>query len=48
MLVIISVGEPIENETVPANPPSEEAVGRVNALAEDHNIEMIGPSPVSP
>lgn len=45
---VTAVGEPVSDETVPAAPPSEEAIGRVNDLAADHDIEIVGPPPVGP
>jgi quercetin dioxygenase-like cupin family protein len=41
-----AVGQPAETETVPTEPPSEEAIGRVNELAPEHDIEIVGPPPV--
>jgi quercetin dioxygenase-like cupin family protein len=43
---VAAAGEPADVETVPDSPPSEEAIGRVNAVAADHGIELLGPPPV--
>jgi quercetin dioxygenase-like cupin family protein len=45
---VTAVGEPADDETVPTSPPSEDAIGRVNALAGDHGIEIVGPPPAGP
>lgn len=45
---VTAVGEPAENRTVPTTPPSEAAVGRVNELAPEHDIRIVGPPPVGP
>jgi quercetin dioxygenase-like cupin family protein len=45
---VTAVGEPVSDEAVPTEPPSEEAIGRVNDLAADHDIEIVGPPPVGP
>ena len=43
---VTGVGEPAEDRTVPTEPPSEAAIGRVNELASEHNIRIVGPPPV--
>nr|WP_303651830.1 cupin domain-containing protein [Halovenus rubra] len=43
---VTAVGEPTDDETVPTEPPSKEAIGRVNALADEHNIKITGPPPI--
>jgi quercetin dioxygenase-like cupin family protein len=45
---VTAVGEPTEEGTVPTTPPSEDAIGQVNALAGDHGIEIVGPPPAGP
>jgi quercetin dioxygenase-like cupin family protein len=45
---VTAVGEQTDDETVPTAPPSEEVIGRVNSLASDHQIEIVGPPPVGP
>lgn len=45
---VTAVGEPTDDEVVPTEPPSEEAIGRVTNLAAEHNIEIVGPPPVGP
>ena len=42
---VTAVGEPTEDETVPAEPPGEAAIGRVNDLAPEHGISIVGPPP---
>ena len=43
---VAAVGERTDDPTVPTRPPSEEAIGRVDSLAGDHAIEIVGPPPV--
>jgi len=45
---VTAVGEATERETIPESPPSEEAIKRVNTLAQEHDIEIVGPPPVGP
>ncbi|MFC6752569.1 cupin domain-containing protein [Halorubrum tibetense] len=45
---VTAVGEPTEDRTVPTAPPSEAAIGRVNELAPEHDIRIVGPPPVGP
>lgn len=45
---LTAVGQPTQDEAIPTDPPSEDAIGRVNALAQEHEIEIVGPPPVSP
>lgn len=45
---VAAVGEPTEERTIPTTPPSEAAIGRVNELASDHDIRIVGPPPVGP
>lgn len=43
-----AAGSLTDDETIPTSPPSKEAIGKVNALADDHGIEIVGPPPVDP
>ena len=45
---VTAVGEPTEEQSVPTDPPSEAAIGRVNELAPEHDIRIVGPPPVEP
>lgn len=40
-----AVGESVDEEVIPANPPSEAAIGRVNTHASEHGITIVGPPP---
>jgi len=42
---VAAVGEPTDDETVPADPPGEAAVGRVGDLAPEYGITVVGPPP---
>jgi quercetin dioxygenase-like cupin family protein len=42
---VTAVGEPTDDETVPTEPPSEAAIGRVEELGPDHGISIRGPPP---
>ena len=43
---VAAVGERTDDPTVPTRPPSEEAIDRVDSLAGDHALEIVGPPPV--
>lgn len=43
---VAAVGVHADSQTVPTEPPSEAAIGRVNDLAPEHNIQIVGPPPV--
>ncbi len=45
---VTAVGARADAQTVPTDPPSEAAIGRVNDLAPEHNIRIVGPPPVGP
>ncbi|PSQ57462.1 MAG: hypothetical protein BRD23_08495 [Halobacteriales archaeon SW_9_67_25] len=45
---VTAVGEPSDDRTLPTDPPSQTAIGRVNELAPEHNIRIVGPPPVGP
>jgi quercetin dioxygenase-like cupin family protein len=45
---VTAVAEPAADATVPDAPPSEAAIGRVNELAPEHDIEIVGPPPAGP
>lgn len=45
---VTAVGEPVDDRSVPTEPPSEAAIGRVNELAPEHDIRIVGPPPVGP
>jgi len=45
---VTAVGEATDERTVPTDPPSEAAIGRVNELAPEHDIRIVGPPPVGP
>jgi quercetin dioxygenase-like cupin family protein len=45
---VAAVGDPLEEPTPPTEPPSESAIERVEQLAGEHGIEIVGPPPVGP
>ena len=45
---VTAVGEPTDERTVPTEPPTDAAIGRVNELAAEHDIRIVGPPPVGP
>jgi len=45
---VMTVGKPTESQTPPTAPPSEAAIGRVNNLAPEYDIRIVGPPPVGP
>ncbi len=42
---VTAVGEPVEDDTVPTPPPSDESIHRVRELGPEHGIEIVGPPP---
>jgi len=44
---VVAAGEPVAEPSVPSEPPSEAAIGRVDECAPDHGVEILGPPPVS-
>lgn len=42
---VTAVGTPTDAETPPSEPPSEAAIQRLNRLASQHGIEIVGPPP---
>ena len=42
---VAAAGEPTDDETVPTDPPSEAAIGRVEELGPEHGISIRGPPP---
>lgn len=43
-----SAGEPTDDESVPSQPPGEDAIGRVIKAASAHGIDIVGPPPGGP